>query len=1121
MNLKANYWGCAFTKKALLNMRLVAVFLFLACSTASAGGLTQKVTLSANNVKLGDIFKEINKQTGYVFLYHTRVLEETRLVSIHVRDRTVEEVLRESLQGQPLDFIFQHETMTVVQKENHNLARNSLKVSNLYSEDIPLPDNLIKGTVKDPEGNPLAGVSVIIKATKRGTSTNLDGSFTIEGTGILVFSFIGFETQEVTIGHQTEINIVMRRTSTQLGEVLVNVGYGTERRATLTGSVASISGKDLQFSPASNIANSLTGLLPGVIIKNTTGQPGNDNPTILIRGLSTTGDNSPLVVVDGIQDVSGWQQINPNDVESISVLKDASAAIYGARAANGVILITTKRGSTGKPIISYNMNLGASQPTRLPKLADAATLAGYINQLLVSQGQSIRYTDDQIQKFKYGTDPNYPNYDWYKLALRKLALQSQHNLSIRGGTEDIKYSVSGSYSNQDGIFKKDVTNFKTYSILGNLDAKINKYLKVGIDLNNSYQNGNYADDDFNGLRQVPFYPIYWANGLPSAGVEAGENPAVEATSAWGNNNNKVEHTLLKTYFDLAIPWVKGLGIDGYFAYTKDLTEGKIWQTPFTVYNYDTANKIYIPITGGGILHPQLTQSLIDGKNTLYNLRIKYERQFNDHHLSTFIAMEQSESITSSFSAFRQNYLSSAIDELFAGSLINQVTDGTRFESGRENFFGRVSYGFRDKYLADLNFRYDGSSNFPKGNQWGFFPGASVAWRISQENFIKKRFSFITDLKLRASYGQIGNDAIAAFQNLRLYTLNSLGYTYGTTQAATQGLAAGVTPNPNITWEVAKTSNIGLDANFWNGLLGLEVDVFKQVRSNILATRDLAVPLYTGLILPAENIGVVENRGIELRLSHTKRINNITYKIDGNIAFAKSKVLDLSEPQNVPAWQKEKGHVLGADLMYEAIGIFRTQAQLDATPHWPGAQVGDLIYKDVDKSGTIDASDQVRTDKSNIPQVTFGLNLSLNYKNFSLWANFAGATKVWQYYILDFRLSDNNIAEIFKNRYTPGSMNSKYPILPTVSTESEPSGLHSTFWMRNSSYARLKTLELSYTLPDALLSKVKVVKSMRIYVNGSNLFTVDKLKWVDPENTSENGAFYPQSKVYNLGLNISF
>lgn len=1067
-----------------------------------------KLTLKLENVKISDALKEIENQSEFFFLYSPKLINVEKTVTVNEENRPVKDILTDIFDNEVKFAVYDRQIVLVPKESTAPPALQQKKIT---------------GKVLDKAGNPLTGVSVIVKGTSMGTTTNLDGSYLITpppDATRLVFSFIGMQSQEIIIGTSNQIDVTLLESEVGLEEVVV-IGYGTQRKVSLTGSVTSISNKDIVNSPTTNLSNSIQGLLPGVISKTTTGEPGRDDALMLIRGSSTTGDASPLVVIDGIQGGSGWQRINPNDIESISILKDASAAIYGSRAANGVILITTKRGKTGKPTIDYSVNVGVSQPTRLPKLADAATFAEYVNDVLARQGQAPRYTDSDIQKFRDGSDPlNHPNVNWYKEVLKKSTIQNQHNLRVRGGTESIKYSVSGSFSDEGGIFKKGELNFKTYSLRSNVDAQVNKYLKVGFDLNNSFQNGDYALSDFNGLRQVPFVPVYWPNGLPSAGTEGGQNPAIEATSAWGDDNNKIDRISAKASFDLTIPWIKGLNIDGYFAFNKDETARKLWQKPFTVYNYDQTNNAYIPVIGGFILYPQLSESMITGRSTLYNLRIRYEKQFNDHHLSTFIATEQSEDKTHTFSAFRNNFISPTIDELFAGSLINQQTDGTSYEDGRKNFFGRVSYGFKEKYLLDFNFRYDGSSNFPAGKQWGFFPGASVAWRLSQEKFIKNNLSFISDLKLRASYGQVGNDAIAAFQNLRLYTLNSMGYCYGTTQSATQGLAAGVSPNPNITWEVAKLSNIGLDASFWKGLLGIQVDVFKQNRSNILATRDLAIPVYTGLILPYENIGRVENKGFELILSHTNTIGDFTYRIAGNVAYAKSKVLDLSEAQNVPDWQKEKGHILGADLMYKAIGIFRTQDEVDKSPVWPGTTVGDLKYEDVNGNGIIDAGDQVRTDKSNIPQVTFGTNVSVSYKNFSLWANFAGATKVWQYYVLDCRIAVNNLAEVIENRYKTGSSDSKYPWLPTVSTESEPSGLHSTFWMRDASYVRLKTLELSYTLPEELLSKIKI-SSLRIYLNGNNLFTLDKLKWVDPENISQDGSFYPQSKIYNLGINVSF
>jgi TonB-linked SusC/RagA family outer membrane protein len=658
-----------------------------------------------------------------------------------------------------------------------------------------------------------------------------------------------------------------------------------------------------------------------------------------------------------------------------------------------------------------------------------------------------------------------------------------------------------------------------------MDARINENLKIGFDLNGSIDDGNYpaysTSTTFGDLKQIPTVPVFWPNGLPTPGIENGQNPGVMGTSLTGNENIKTYRYVTKGSFDLTIPQVKGLGVDGYFAYTNEIGLDKNWQTPWTVYSYDNVNKTYIPQLGGGLSSPQLTDSFRQSPVTLVNLRIKYELKTGNHHFSTFVAAEQSDSKYNNFYATRKNYISTAIDELFAGGLVDQSTGGQRSESGRKNLFGRISYGFMDKYLLDFNFRYDGSSNFPKGKQWGFFPGVSVAWRVSQEKFMEN-VNFVQNLKLRASIGKMGNDAIAPFQDLRLYTLGNTGMSYGSPPIATNGLIAGVTPNPNITWEIATITNLGLDASLWKGLLGVTVDLFKQRRSNILAKRNLSVPDYTGLILPNENIGIVENKGIEIELSHTEVIRDFSFRIGGTFSYSHNKVLYISEAQNVTPWKKLEGHVLGATQYYHAIGIFRTQAEIDKSPVYPGTQVGDLQYQDKDGDGVITANDMYTSDKTSTPEIVFGLNLSMNYKNFSLWANFAGADNVWQYYHVNARIAINQLEDVIVNRYTPGSMNSKYPRLPTLEYGNfgEVDGLPSDFWLRNATYVRLKTLELSYSLPQKLLSKVKI-QSLKIYLNGNNLFTIDNLKWADPENTSITGDYYPQSKIYNLGINLTF
>ncbi len=1102
-------------RRILMRIQLTSAFILIAfLQISSASIFAQKITLHAKNIALEKVFAEISKQSGYDFFYSSNTIQKAHSINVQFNNADLNEVLDYCFKNQPLVYSIKNKAIVVKNK------RPSQEYIVLQQSAAPI---IISGKVSDEEGEPLIGVSVKVKESVTGTVTDANGQFTIsipEDKKTLVFSYVGFLSQEVIVDGRSSLSVALVEDLAKLEEVVV-IGYGTAKKSDLTGSVVSVNGDVIAKTPTTNVTNALAGLLPGVVLKNTSGAPGNDNNVLLIRGKSTTGNTSPLVVVDGVPGVAGWERINTNDIESISVLKDASAAIYGARAANGVILITTKRGLIGEPIINFSFNQGISQPTRLPKMASSFEFAQYVNQLDEESGTTPRYTDEMIQKFRDGSDPNYINEDWYTTSLRKSVPMSQHNLSIRGGRENIKYSISGSYSNEKGIFKQSDQNYKTYSVRSNLDAVINKWIKVGFDLNGSLLNNNTpgGGTNFGFLKQIPFTPVFWANGLPSSGIEAGINPIINASPESGNVNDRANNYVAKGSFDINIPWIKGLGVDGYIAYSTRLATIKDWKTPVTVYDYDKTTDEYIPRTGR-LLTPELTQSYSERRQTLTNLRLKYKLSVNNHNLESFIAVEQLNALSNNFSAFRKDFISDQIDELFAGSLENQMTNGTRAEDGRENLFGRFSYNFEERYFMDLTFRYDGSYAFPKGNQWGFFPSASAAWLVSRENFMKRNFGFIEHLKLRASYGQMGNDAIEPFQYLRTYTLNNSGMVFGLNPVLTQGLIANVTPNPNITWEVATISNIGMDANFLNGSIGLVFDVFKQRRSNILATRDLAVPVYTGLILPRENIGIVENKGFELELFHVKKLNEFSYRIGGNIAFSKNKIIDIDEADNVPTWQKSEGHTIDGQRMYQALGIIRTQEQLESNVIYPGSKIGDLYYRDVDDNGIIDTRDMVMSNKSNIPEITFGFNLSLNYKGFGLWANFAGATNYWQYYLVNARVAINQLQDVIVNRYTPGSMDSKYPRLPTQTNESEPSGVRSDFWMMDASYLKLKTFELSYNIPENLLLKVRA-KSLRVYVNGNNLFTIDRLKWNDPENSNNANAQYPQQKVYNFGIDLTF
>ena len=1015
-------------------------------------------------------------------------------------------------------------SVQAVQQEILQTGDNPIATNSMHEQQ----PRQISGSVRDVSGQPIPGVNVVIKGTTIGTITDLNGNFRLDAPSnaqTLMFSFIGMKNIEVDITGQSTLSIVMEEETVGIDEIVV-VGYGTQRKVTLTGSIVAIRGEEISRSPVVNVSNSLAGLLPGVIAMNRSGEPGRDDALVLIRGRSTTGDTNPLIVVDGIQDYPGWQRINPNDIESISVLKDASAAIYGARAANGVILITTKRGRTGKPTINYSFNEGITQPTRIPEMADAVLYAEFVNEMFVRQGKQPRYTDQELQKFKDGSDPFYANTNWYDEVLKKTSSQRQHNLGLTGGTENFSYLISGTYSEQNGIFKNGSTNFKNYSLLSRLDAKINEYIKVGLDISSSIDDSNYpfsTGSIFSGLGMIrPDEPVYWPNGMPSAGIASGNNPAVMVTDAAGNDNQKRKRLALKGSFDIQIPWVTGLGVDGYYYYTDNNYQRKHWQLPWITNSYNRTTGVYNVVTGGGVQKPQLTESNSNGANNLINLRVKYEKQFNNHNINTFIAVEQFQGRSNNFSAFRRDFPSVALDQMFAGSLTGMTANGSASEEARQNLFGRLSYNFREKYLFDFNFRYDGSSNFPKEGRWGFFPGGSVAWNMAEESFIRDNLTFVNNLKLRASYGQIGNDRVPSFQWLSTYTIGTFGYPFGPNAETSLGLRAGVTPNANITWEVSEISNIGLDTRLWNGLLGMSVDVFKQKRSNILAKRDLAVPFNTGLILPNENIGIIENKGAEIDLSHVKIFGDFSYKLGGNFAYVRNKVIDVSEPVGIPEWQKAEGNILGSMVVYKAIGIFRTAEQLAQLPKVPGSVLGDLIYDDLDNDGVITEKDMIRIDKTNIPEITFGFNMAASYKQFSLWAHFAGQARAWrQFHKYSKDGGHNSLKELLENRYTPGSMDSKYPIIPSSETQTmDISGFVSTFWLKDASFLRLKTLELSYSVPSEWLTKIGI-GSLKIYVNGNNLFTIDKLEWYDPEGDHLTGSFYPQNKIYNLGVNVSF
>jgi TonB-linked SusC/RagA family outer membrane protein len=948
----------------------------------------------------------------------------------------------------------------------------------------------------------------------------------------------------VPVNGQTIINVKLEADSKSLNEVVV-VGYGTQKKATLTGSISQVKGSELVKSPAPNLSNALAGRVSGVIVNNRSGEPGYDGSNITVRGLATTGSNNVLIVVDGVPgQIGGLERIDPNDVESMSVLKDASAAIYGNRAANGVILITTKRGKTGKPTISYSFNQGFSSPTRLPKMADAATYAQIMNEISLDSnpggGPNQSYSADQIQKFKDGSDPlNYPNTDWEKQTLKGTALQNQHSLSVMGGSDDVKYFVSLGTIYQDGLYKNGVTKYHQYNFRSNIDANVTKRLKVGLSLSGREEDRQFpqvgAGDVFRSVyRAKPIVAAYYPNGLPTTGIE-NNNPAVQVTDIGGVNNNptQVFNGILRGSY--AIPGIEGLSLDGFFSVDKSYNFDKNFSKPYILYSYDSNAKTYNKnIVGGNNNAPTLFESQNNQALLTSNIKLNFARKFGKHDVNAFVGYEQSKNHLEYFDATRYNYLSSQLPELSQGgsAATDYLNSGYSSNYNRRSVISRLAYAYDEKYLFEGQFRADGSSIFPSGKQWGYFPSASVGWRVTKENWFKDNVTFFDDLKLRASYGSLGNDNVNGFQYFDNYVLVNNGFVASAPGSGSNTIQPNVNlvklANPNITWEVAKKLDVGINATFLHNFT-IEAIYFQQKRSDILAARNASLPGTSGIVnpygsdplVPSENIGKVNSNGFEATLGYNHASNKFNWGISGNITYAKSKIVFIDEASGTLGYQRQTGRPIGTSLLYDAVGIFRTQQELDSYPHVSGAKVGDLKYLDYNNDGKITADDQTRTKYGNIPQITYGFTLNAAYSNFDLMVLFSGQAQVSQYVLPEAGSIGNFYSSWADNRFSASNPNGTYPRVTDRASNAISGGQYNnTFWLNNASFFRLKNVELGYNFNSAFLSKIKL-GGLRVYASAFNLFTITKVKDYDPEGTSGSGQFYPQQRIINLGVNVKF
>ncbi|MBA4407886.1 MAG: TonB-dependent receptor [Odoribacter sp.] len=996
----------------------------------------------------------------------------------------------------------------------------------------------------------IPGVTIVVKGTTIGIVSDIDGSYTINvpnRNSVLVFSFVGYKSQEIEVNNETSINVSLVSDVTDLDEVVV-VGYGVQKRANVVGAVASIGGEKLLAIPAMNVSNAISGLIPGATIIQTTGEPGQMNPRIMVRGRTTVNsDNSrmtnrsetaPLVVIDGVPGRS-MDEIDPNDIESLSVLKDASAAIYGAQAANGVILIQTKSGKEGKPRLNYQFYEGVMTPTLLPEVTNAAEYATMLSEYQVAQGKARRYTDKDIELFGNGKDPwEHPNTDWYGDLIKKWTTTTRHNITLDGGAKGMKYYVSFGYKTDDAFYKASSTKYKQYNVRTKLEMPINDWLKTGVELAGFLNNRIYPYKSADAIvgqstRLVPTNWSFWPTGEPGPDIEYGDNPVETSTFSAGMNDQKTYRLLSTFSATITVPFVKGLSFTGSYNY--DITNyfNKAFYQPWILYypNWSQATrgadgfitKMPLTPTLRGLSSAENNERYDRTVNQTAMINANYIKKIGDHSISLFGGFEQYQSDWNYFYGYRKYYISSVIKTMDAGNAKDQNITGSASVYARKSWIGRATYDYKGKYLAEVVFRADGSLKFPASDRWGYFPGLLLGWRASEEDFWKTNLSFINYFKLRTSFGMMGMDPGSPFQFMDKYGIGT-GMTFGTSGAIQTVVGPPTVANPNITWETQKTYNLGFDSKFMDDLFHLNAEFFYSKREDILVTKDASVPNFTGLTLPQENLGIVDNRGFELDAGYHKAINkDLRIDVTANFSYNHNEIVEMDEPVRAKPWQQLTGHSYGAWLMYDAIGIFKDQAQVDATPaKLAGTKPGDVMFRDVSGDGTITGDDQILFDRVDAPETFYGGNVSVAWKEFTLSVQIQGQGEFLKRSQYDNRRGEagNYYKWQFENRWTP--TNTVTNIARAYNRDDlywSPDVRMSDYWLENTAYCRLKNVVLNYVIPAKYYSKIGLARAS-VYFTGNNLALIYSAtkKW-DPE--TNNPGVYPTMKTFAIGANITF
>ena len=991
---------------------------------------------------------------------------------------------------------------------------------------------ICKGLVKDATGEFVIGASVVVKGTTNGTITDFDGNFSLDGIkkgDVIVISYVGYQTQEIK-WNGSPLNVILKEDSKTLSEVVV-VGYGTQKKANLSGSVAMVDSKELENRPIQNVSSGLQGLMPGVAITGTNGAPGQDAGKIRVRGIGTLNEAGPYILVDGIE-TGTLSAVDPNDIESISVLKDAaSAAIYGSKAANGVVLITTKRGKTGQTKISYSGYLSFQNATNMIERMGSYEYASLLNQALEAEGMSKRFNDTELQKFKDGNDPLYPDTDWYDLAY-KTGVQHRHNVNINGGSENVKYMASLGYLNQTGILPN--AGREQFNARTNLDMKINKRLSARMNLSfikNDYSDASsayYGGSSDQIIRQLnliaPWIVARYDDG--TWGTISDGSPI-----AWLDSGMKVNRDNYNFSGMAAVDYeiFDGLKLTLQGAYVNNLQNYNYFQK-YIKYN---ENKESDP--------SQLDERFYKWDRTNYDALLNYNKNFGKHNIKGLLGWHTEKYNYKYQKAVRKKFPNNELTDMNAGDASTQSNEGYTAELAMISWFARINYDFAGKYLLEANIRADASSRFAEGHRWGYFPSFSGAWRISEEAFMESaKDSWLSGLKIRASWGQLGNqDALSGSNNdyypaLNTYNLDSK-YAFG--GSLNSGYYQRKYRLETISWEKASTWGVGVDFTLFNKLNG-SLDYYNRKTTGIIM--DVTVPKEFALDAYKDNVGSMRNSGIEINLSYNTKIGQVDFGIAGNFSYNKNEILDLGggdpnkylDATDGYSQRNKVGEAMNSYYIYRADGFFNSQEEADAytakygNPFGKTFKAGDLRYVDTNKDGKLTADDREYCGSSD-PKIIYGFNINAGWKGIDLSLMFNGAAGVKRLFdgyevYGNFSGDAAHPATIWRDAWTPDNHDASMPrIFYDTNSASSSRSVQSDFWLQDTSYLRLKNLQLGYTLPKGWLNSVGV-ENIRIYYSVENLLTFDKMKInIDPESTSQRLSSYPLLRTHAFGVNVTF